>query len=172
MYILSILLVVFNLEMSLKVVLAYVLAVISHLNWNFKWGSCFFTTKDYASLFSATFITTPSLNWWIVMFYDSLLHLPKWVVQTRLFVFWSEVLQKETWVNHKVASRHESKIEKSKVMSLIMICILTFFIKSEVRFFSHGCTNFLGVHPWLKNQISDSIFLSDLIGWFHVTRMS
>ena len=32
MYILSILLVVFNVEMSLKVVLAYVLAVVSHLN--------------------------------------------------------------------------------------------------------------------------------------------
>jgi hypothetical protein len=33
-----------------------------------------------------------------------------------------------------------------------------FSIESQVRFFSHGCTNFLGLHPWLKNWISDWIF--------------
>ena len=33
-----------------------------------------------------------------------------------------------------------------------------FSIESQVRFFGHGCTNFLGLHPWLKDQISDSIF--------------
>ena len=33
-----------------------------------------------------------------------------------------------------------------------------FSIESQVRFFSHGCTNFLGLHPWLKNRISDWIF--------------
>jgi hypothetical protein len=42
MYILIILLVVFNVEMSLKVILAFLLAVVSRLNWIFKWGSCFF----------------------------------------------------------------------------------------------------------------------------------
>jgi hypothetical protein len=36
MYILNILLVVFNVEMSLKVILGYVLAIVSHLNCNFK----------------------------------------------------------------------------------------------------------------------------------------
>jgi uncharacterized membrane protein len=36
MYILNILLVVSNVEMLLKVILGYVLAVISHLNCNFK----------------------------------------------------------------------------------------------------------------------------------------
>jgi hypothetical protein len=33
-----------------------------------------------------------------------------------------------------------------------------FSIESQVLFFSHGCTNFLGLHPWLKNRISDWIF--------------
>jgi hypothetical protein len=46
MYILNILLVVFNVEMLLKVILAFLLAVtISRLNWNFKWGSHFFRTQ-------------------------------------------------------------------------------------------------------------------------------
>jgi hypothetical protein len=45
MYILNILLVVFNVEMLLKVILAYLLAVVSRLNWNFKWGSHFFDCK-------------------------------------------------------------------------------------------------------------------------------
>jgi hypothetical protein len=56
---------------------------------------------------------------------------------------------------------HPDMNRKSKNQRLwvwLWFCILKFFIKSEVCFFSHGCTNFLGVHPWLKNQISDSIF--------------
>jgi hypothetical protein len=44
-----------------------------------------------------------------------------------------------------------------------------FSIELQVRFFSHGCTNFLGLHPWLKNQISDSIFLAI---WFLADFMS
>jgi hypothetical protein len=60
MYILNILLVVFNVEMLLKVILGYALAVVSHLNCNVKWGSHFFTTKDYPPLCSTTFITTSS----------------------------------------------------------------------------------------------------------------
>ncbi len=44
------------------------------------------------------FITIPSLNWWIVMFHDFLLHLPKFLIKTRSFNFRSEVSQKGTWV--------------------------------------------------------------------------
>jgi hypothetical protein len=33
-----------------------------------------------------------------------------------------------------------------------------FSIESQVRFFSHGCTNFLGLHPWLKIELVIGFF--------------